>query len=1396
MLRTFRFLLKWGFLLTVAFGAVVAVWGYLYLNDEVKVRAQSFLSELFPQLEVTIQRVELNENRGLLLRNVLFCEPPTTQQRRRKVLFVPEIAIQAPLSLETVQEFFQTKKWTLEFIELNRPSLFLTRDDQGQIREKELFKSEKRKDTTVPIIVNQGKVQLDGLLLSEINMYFAKVETENDINDINDIIETSVANQTPTVVNGKPTVVNRTRTVVNPTSTVVSETARRTTVWRPTLESMLDTSPSELSVELPNSPKPSISSQSSNHAESLIMSELPKSPVLSILSDFSETKRESIQMQSDSTYSALTPFDLTPSDESKSSEQRSNRWEFQGTANSEWSRTIHIEGEIDLETEFWRLNGSVEQIQCCEDLWTFLLSWKKNSSTSSSVSEPDRNPTFLGESTTTTATEVVKKKFDIESLLRSIRGAGQLTFALQKDLGSSLGFSGEVNGSVQEGRAKLEFFQQPLSELVFDFNLSTKTGLQITNCSGQQGDARLFLSYQQENLRQLDGSRLQIWTQSLLFDKKLANRLARYIPPTLNDLIGKFHYFSVLADFDLTLCRESGRWIPSGLKMEGRELNFLYSTTPYPVEGLAGSLVLDKNRMLTFRFATPESKRKAVFAGESPNDFEELIPPFASLQRSVPRENIRAVPTTSDQKTTFGFSSTPTPQSRILHDEPYICIRGDFQDVLNRPFGQMTIHSASIPINTKLMNTIPEKSRRVVQSLRPTGTVSSEIKLNFLPKKQQGSPQEIKKDIAIYANDCSVYYDQFPYPVREINGVIKWDGTNWLFSNFTGSNELTKVKAQGNLNFLPANANEEYVLTLMFDINDMPLEGPLQHALLNPSYKELHASMRGTGRVDAKAQVRYFPTSKQLNVWFDAEPEKSDGLTICPTSFPLKIEGIQGKFSFNNGLFTVKNMSGRHKDTHFMSDINCQFSKNGAWEINLSPLVIDQCSPQENEFLRAMPEHMQFLVKNMKVQGPVNFDGNFRLSRPFQGAPLQTNWSFALTLHQNGIDIGVPVQNIFGRVHLAGHNRGGETSISGNLELDSARLNGLPLTNVSGPFYYDGDVLTLGERNATLFQTPPTQNVGRVNPHSYLGQAPTSQTVVPLSPTSQPLVPPLPVLVPPAPVITNPAPAISNRASQEPIQSFIPLQQPVLPLNPIQSAIPSEMTTVPLVHGPQISAELFGGTLLCQGAIRLFAKKVSYDLHLDLHDSDLQQMVSEFSNNSGKPIGKSGAFNKRNLDGLILATVDLHGEGRNPDTLSGNGSISLRNAYLYETPVMIKIMQRLSVQIPDRSAFSSGDIQFRIQGKKILLHTVRFDGSVLSLEGNGDMKLDGTRSVNLILKTRFGGTHNQIPVLGNIINGSRESFNQVHIEGPLNDPEVQLNPLPGMRNAIEQFQGEPISPLN
>lgn len=195
-------------------------------------------------------------------------------------------------------------------------------------------------------------------------------------------------------------------------------------------------------------------------------------------------------------------------------------------------------------------------------------------------------------------------------------------------------------------------------------------------------------------------------------------------------------------------------------------------------------------------------------------------------------------------------------------------------------------------------------------------------------------------------------------------------------------------------------------------------------------------------------------------------------------------------------------------------------------------------------------------------------------------------------------------------------------------------------------------------------------------------------------------------------------------------------------------------------------------------------KNLSYHLQTELVEANLHEIVRDFRRDSETV----APWDRKSISGVMTAQATINGEGRNTDTISGEGSVAIRKAYLYETPLMIKLLQRLSIRKPDRSAFSSSDIRFRIQGKKILLDPVFFEGSTFSLEGNGDFQWDTNRKLNLILVPKFGNRRNRIPILGDLLGGGGE-LNQVHVEGSLHNPDVSVIPLPGMRNAIEHIQG-------
>ncbi len=1241
--KTTLFLIKWGFLICAVAGAILAVYLYLQLNDQIRLRAVAELNELFPELDVTLSYAELSESQGIVFRNLIFSEPPKNDQKRRNVLVIDEVAIQCSISLQQILQ----KDVAIQSIVLTHPQLYLSRDEEGKIREGKLFRRSRIDKHRFSVSVQQGVAYLEGAEFRGIDALLTR-----------SIVQQQNGNAAPPqIVNAHPA----------PTS---------------------DTSQGD---QIPQYPQ---------FRQALESQPAPKN---------------------------LPLFEY---------------WSIQGSANADWCRELQFEGNIDLKSGDWEVSGSLQQIQCCEEMWDFALNFKKPG---------EEDIAFEGGA-------APNPKFDLDALIRSVRGQGQANFQFSRDDSEPFGFRGHFEGTLTEGRAQVDFLKRPLSDLQLRFYLD-QSKIHISECSALNGDAHLFLEYVQNHLTNTEGAILKIGTENMLVNKDLIGRLSRFAPAALNELLGKFHNLSVLTDSEITLIREKGRWIPRKVRAEGTELSFLYADSPYQIDGLAGHLNLDANGAVSFLFATPEPFQERPMFSERPFN---ALGSIGNLDRNFP----------GNARKTESAPREPAKVDSVLRkDIRRINIEGHFKETLTTPFGEIVIRASGIPIDYKLINTIPEKQRHVIHSLHPEGQLSARITLAIPKDKTKG----VGKNFVIGVENCSICYDQFPYPVHGIQGTIEWDGVNWLFHDFSGSNESTQVSAKGELKYSSPDFPGGFVLSLIFYVSDLPLEGRLREALINPGYKELYDSLRGTGKVNVNAQVRYFPAINRLNVMFDAEPEKTHGITICPVRFPIKIENVHGKVRFYDGNFSVKNMRGRNKDSTFTSNVNCNFNKDGSWEMDLSPIVVDQIPPRDNDFLRALPENFQMLVKHMNPEGPINLNGRIRISKPKFDAPLSSVWNFSLTLHQNAIDIGIPVRNIFGRIHLEGHNQGEQTKASGELELDSVFFKDIQLTNVGGPFYFDGNQFFLGENVDAENRISSFSNS-----RGYLGQAPSSRAI-PSPPLPAPPQPPLQAATstaaPPQPVLHSPSPKITSM----PFDPYVESAKNILRTRP---------ATVTPQNDRQITATLFGGTAYCRGTIRIQARNSSYNLQVGLANADLAQVAREMGQSSRSFSDKNGSLGQRNISGILTASANLWGEGKNPDALAGEGVFSLRNAYVYETPMMIKLLQRLSIREPDNSAFSSSDIRFRIQGKKMLLHSVKFEGSALALEGNGDLKLDGNHAINMILKTKLGGSRSRIPIVSDLLHGAGDQFNEVHIEGPLSDPSVVVITLPGMRSALEQIQGD------
>ena len=133
------------------------------------------------------------------------------------------------------------------------------------------------------------------------------------------------------------------------------------------------------------------------------------------------------------------------------------------------------------------------------------------------------------------------------------------------------------------------------------------------------------------------------------------------------------------------------------------------------------------------------------------------------------------------------------------------------------------------------------------------------------------------------------------------------------------------------------------------------------------------------------------------------------------------------------------------------------------------------------------------------------------------------------------------------------------------------------------------------------------------------------------------------------------------------------------------------------------------------------------------------------------------------ITGKVFALVHLQGAKAGLHTLQGNGQVRLREADVYQLPVMARLLSVLSLRDPDDTAFTSSDIDFRVNGEQIYLDRIDFSGDVLSLKGKGWMDLN--RQINLDFYALVGREEFQLPLVKALLAEASKSILLIQVVG-------------------------------
>ena len=130
----------------------------------------------------------------------------------------------------------------------------------------------------------------------------------------------------------------------------------------------------------------------------------------------------------------------------------------------------------------------------------------------------------------------------------------------------------------------------------------------------------------------------------------------------------------------------------------------------------------------------------------------------------------------------------------------------------------------------------------------------------------------------------------------------------------------------------------------------------------------------------------------------------------------------------------------------------------------------------------------------------------------------------------------------------------------------------------------------------------------------------------------------------------------------------------------------------------------------------------------------------------------------------------------------------MSDADIYELPVMMSLLKILRVKAPDRKAFTSSLVDFRIEGPHAYLDTIELSGDAISLVGNGELDFDS--NIKLMLRPIMGEAQTQLPAIKRMLGGASGQFVIVRVDGTIADPLTSTEAFPTLAAAVQRLQSQ------
>ena len=212
----------------------------------------------------------------------------------------------------------------------------------------------------------------------------------------------------------------------------------------------------------------------------------------------------------------------------------------------------------------------------------------------------------------------------------------------------------------------------------------------------------------------------------------------------------------------------------------------------------------------------------------------------------------------------------------------------------------------------------------------------------------------------------------------------------------------------------------------------------------------------------------------------------------------------------------------------------------------------------------------------------------------------------------------------------------------------------------------------------------------------------------------------------------------------------------------------------------QVTAQLLGGTLAAGGDLEL-GNEGQFATQLALDNASLAEIAHVL------------APHQHGLSGRVFGEASISGTAQGKHTWRGNGQVRLRDADLYRLPLMIRLLSLLSVRPPERTAFTTSDIDFRLEGDDLTLPRIDFSGDAISLKGKGS--ITGQRQIALDFYPVVGREEWHLPILRPLFGQTGRELMLIQVTGTLDRMDLRRQAFPRFDERLQRMFPELVPPL-